>query len=177
MAFKIVVLAMLIALHSVAVLFASLATYRWLVDDATKRDVGVFGVCEYLDRTTISNLVHEEAMSQIAPASAVFSVKSKNNFTQVSSDAITDDDLKHEAISASIQFRSALPSIVQDNHEKERVEQTFRSMNDLVLLGENDEGIVYQKCYQLVWPSRSEAFKYLASKHFLLKNDFYRLFI
>jgi hypothetical protein len=127
-------------------------------------------------------------LEQIAPASSAFSVKSKN-FSAAAA-AMTSIDLimeegeegaskQHDAataISASIQFRSALPSIIKDDHASKHVKQSFRSMNDLILLGDtNDSGISYQKCYQLLWPTKSEAFKYLASKrfYFLFNNNLF----
>lgn len=45
MANKIIVLGMMISLHSVALIFASLLTYKWLVNE--NKEVGIFGVCEY----------------------------------------------------------------------------------------------------------------------------------
>ena len=49
MAQKVTVLGMLIAVHSLGLVFASLFTFKWYVDNFT--DVGIFGICEYYEST------------------------------------------------------------------------------------------------------------------------------
>jgi hypothetical protein len=198
MAYKILVLAMLVTLHATAVLFASLATYRWLVDaDVAKRDVGVFGVCEHLNKSTVVGLIRDEMGSEgrggqdvlpLPPLLSSAAQKSRNNSAASKSGMLDDEEtfivdeedeteVKSKrpdptAIGASIQFRASLPSVVRDNHEKSSKalahldRNHFRSMSDLMFLDEPgaENGVFYRKCYQVLWPTRSEAFKYLASK-------------
>lgn len=47
---------MLITLHSLGVLIASLVTYEWYVDN--DREVGIFGVCETVNSTTMISFVN-----------------------------------------------------------------------------------------------------------------------
>lgn len=55
MAIKVRVLSMLITLHSLGLLFGSLFTYKWYVDD--HREVGVFGICETLNKTSVNRMI------------------------------------------------------------------------------------------------------------------------
>jgi hypothetical protein len=55
MTHKVLVLGMLVSLHSLGILFASLVTYEWYVDDY--REIGIFGVCENVNSTLMLKLV------------------------------------------------------------------------------------------------------------------------
>ena len=55
MTHKVVVLGMLITLHSLGLLFASLITYEWYVDK--NHEIGIFGICETVNSTMMMNLV------------------------------------------------------------------------------------------------------------------------
>ncbi len=56
MTHKVIVLGMLITLHSLGALIASLVTYEWYVD--AFRQIGIFGVCENVNSTHMNNLVN-----------------------------------------------------------------------------------------------------------------------
>jgi hypothetical protein len=55
MAHKCTVLGMLLSLHSLGIIFASLFTYKWYVDSS--KDVGIFGICEYFNSTYVDGLI------------------------------------------------------------------------------------------------------------------------
>ena len=51
MAQKALVLGMILSLHSLGIIFASLFTFKWYIDDS--RDVGIFGICEYFNSSSL----------------------------------------------------------------------------------------------------------------------------
>ena len=55
MAMKVRILSMLLTIHSLGLLFASLFTYRWYVDD--QKEVGVFGMCEVANKTSVNRMI------------------------------------------------------------------------------------------------------------------------
>ena len=168
MAYKVLILAMLITLHSTALVFYSLFTFKWFVDSG-RREIGIFGVCEYLNKTTVNGMLKEVARSQEAIVPSNFLVR-KRNESQLEKEKLPISEIKFESSSNNL-FRvrsnvfvsSSLPSIVKDSHEnRERLEMSFRSMNAL-LLDDYQNDISYRKCFQLIWPTKNEAFKYLSS--------------
>ena len=58
MSIKVRIFSMLITLHSLGLLLASLFTYKWYVDE--KREVGVFGICQFLNKTTVDRMILPE---------------------------------------------------------------------------------------------------------------------
>ena len=173
MAYKVLVLAMLITLHATALLFASLFTYKWLVDPVRKRDTGVFGICDYLNKSTVSSMLHREGGD--SSKQLFFRAKSSDDSigATTNSDLMSSDEgssvykkekgdmlLLSRRSNSMLYPTSSLPSVVKNVKEDAKY---VRNMNEEA--DDNDDDIIfYQKCFQLLWPTRIEAFKYLSSK-------------
>lgn len=153
MAYRVLVLAMLVTLHSTALIFGSMFTFKWFTDTTDgRRDVGLFGICDYLNKTTVTKLFEEQQAVNSADTQ-ILSFKPKNN-----SGELILFEKKEEILSSNdLYYQRSNPSVVPNSKDQ----QNFRAIVPTVDLI-ND--VTYTKCYQLLWPTKSEAFKYLSGK-------------
>ena len=125
---------MLISLHSLGIIFASLFTFKWYVDSS--RDIGIFGICEYFNSSYL-----DEFETNIIPSSRRFSnisykintISMKNN--QEFSNKVNDSKLAEflkilEILPHASQLLSDKPNILSNN-------QSFLTLTTPKTLTEN----------------------------------------
>ena len=162
MAYRILVLAMLITLHSSGLLFASYFTYQWLVEN--QLHTGVFGMCEYFNKSTIDRLfMVEKSNQEEADLMQIFNSKYKNETNKQKSDKDEKSSFDTlQIIRSNLIPTSSLPSIVKDKKlDLTIMNNSMRSLNSLT--EDNDNRVYYERCFQFLWPYRNEAFRYLSS--------------
>jgi hypothetical protein len=159
---KIIVFSMLVTLHSLFLVIASLFTYRWYVDET--KDVGIFGICEYLNMTTIEKLLNGELNSK--PLARKTNQLEESNFASF---LFFNDSNSDELVQFETQLASKIPILKQIKNTVKLVQSdadhlapppppSSQSYNPFTFSKS------YQKCYQLLWPDCDEAFQYLSSK-------------
>lgn len=133
MSHKCSVFDMLVSLHSLGLIFASLFTYKWHVDSS--RDIGIFGICENFNASTINSLLSEYNVSlkhytrqqaQVSFLRAIYNMSDETNSN------VTGSNITLQARSYAQQKQEAL----------ENSEPTYTYFS---------YGATYQKCYQLFW--------------------------
>ena len=156
MAHKCTVLGMLVSLHSLGLIFASLFTYKWYVDSS--RDIGIFGICEYLNATSINKFVNVNTNLQNASLSARMNAAAVFEAQKMETPLVesTTEEIKAEPNQTTpmpTAFAEALQSPKETTTSKTYTLLTYSK--------------IYQKCYQLLWPESDDAFEYLASKRLI----------
>jgi hypothetical protein len=158
---KILVFSLLITLHSTGILFGSFFSYKWI--SFNEKDVGLFGICDYFNKSHIMNLLNPSKHETVSFHG--FSSKSKN---------LTQDSEKSSSGKPLVVFRSAVDftsNLDDDDSNLEEADATnsMRSLNNALKLNSDDESAAYtdllmfKKCYQFLWPTTEEAYKYISS--------------
>ena len=119
MAQKALVLGMLISLHSLGIIFASLFTFRWYVDKS--RDIGIFGICEYfnsssLDQFEINQIPTNRRFSNISFKINTIAMKNNQDFANNINDSKLEEFLKIlEIMPQASQLLSNTPKMIKIN--------------------------------------------------------------
>ena len=187
MAQKILVLGMLLSLHSLGIIFASLFTYKWNVD--SNRDVGVFGICEYFNSSSINKLINNPSTQNRKFNNVSYKVNtiplkeskeaSKELDSLLADSKFSDffDSLVPEALLAETSSNQPEAQKLVGDLGLTSAEPGNSNKFELALKpfsGNVDDAYslltyarTYQKCYQLLWPESDDAFEYLSSRIFL----------
>ena len=187
MAQKILVLGMLLSLHSLGIIFASLFTYKWYVD--SNRDVGVFGICEYFNSSSINKLINNPSTQNRKFNNVSYKVNtiplkeskeaSKELDSLLADSKFSDffDSLVPEALLAETSSNQPEAQKLVGDLGLTSAEPGNSNKFELALKplsGNVDDAYslltyarTYQKCYQLLWPESDDAFEYLSSRIFL----------
>lgn len=187
MAHKLAVLGMLVSLHSLGLIFASLFTYKWFIDNT--RDVGIFGICEYLNASSInkmvnfnSPLIHNSLELVNAYNKSAQTLQPDTKLTRVrgskQSNSLVNDPL-FEALKLASTTPNATNSSISEtdnrNQTREAIAEALSAQSTTTMTASLMKtkakqytllaySRVYQKCYQLLWPENDESFEYLASE-------------
>lgn len=119
MAQKALVLGMLISLHSLGIIFASLFTFRWYIDNS--RDIGIFGICEYfnsssLDQFEINQIPSNRRFSNISYKINTIAMKNNQDFSNKINDSKLAEFLKIlEIMPQASQLLSNIPKVAKTN--------------------------------------------------------------
>ena len=159
MAHKCTVLGMLVSLHSLGLIFASLFTYKWYVDNT--RDIGIFGICEYLNATSINkfvNINNNMNASNLAAARMNQAVFEAQKMELPKTDPPLVESITEEIKAEPNQTTPGLSVFAEALVASPKVATTTSKTYTLLTYSK-----IYQKCYQLLWPESDDAFEYLAS--------------
>lgn len=137
---KVNVLAMLIAIISLVLVCTSLVTFKWFVD--TEKEIGVFGICQYKNNSTFSQIISKEDSKRIILENSNGSLER----------IIQEENITHIE-----------PNITKNHNQTESFGQEivdyFKSTKVYEFFSGSSEN---KQCFNLLWPSTDEAFDYLA---------------
>ena len=151
MAYKILVFAMLVTLHSTILMFGSFLSNKWLIDG--NKDIGIYGICDHLNKTFIKQMLNNQIESDIA-----YSALKAKNQTTINASGQNKNEL---ILRSNLFITSSLPSIVS-NSQKQLIENAKSYQTNQIMLISDE--LSFQKCYQLLWPTNKDAFEYISSK-------------
>ena len=160
MAHKCTVLGMLVSLHSLGLIFASLFTYKWYVDNS--RDIGIFGICEYLNATSINKFINVNANANMhndswASAGRMNTAAFEAQKMQAPPTPAVFVESTTEEFKAEPNQTTPMPAAFAEALVSPKETTTSKTYTLLTY------SKIYQKCYQLLWPESDDAFEYLAS--------------
>lgn len=182
MAHKLAVLGMLVSLHSLGLIFASLFTYKWFIDNT--RDVGIFGICEYLNASSINKMVN---FNSPLIHNSLELVNAYNNKSATQSKSKQLNSLVHDPLFEALKLASTNVTSINGTSSssssseanqitnREAIAEALSATQSTTTTTPSMKtkakqytllaySRVYQKCYQLLWPENDESFEYLASE-------------
>jgi hypothetical protein len=162
------ILGMLISLHSLGLILGSLFTYKWYVD--INKEIGIFGICEYLNSTTFNNLINEYNISLIRHNQLVHEdYPKKKSFIFSRSFRSNNDSNVTRQLDDQFDFVTYNATFIPIENDPRKVQK--RGRNDSYSFLSYDK--TYRRCYQLFWADTDEAINYLASNSNFFSNSSY----